>query len=270
MPAISIVTISFNQLEYLKACLNSVRNQSFVDYEHVVVDPGSTDGSREWLALQTDLQLKVITETDTGPAQGLNHGIVATCGTIVAYLNADDEFAPGALATMVDLHTSLPDVDILTSNGWTIDQYGRPLKYVRTDRFSPLRYALSVGTVLQQSTSFKGRVFRDGLAFNESNRLNWDTELLFDAHARGLSIRRTPDCIGYFRLQPASITMSGAYEVRLAQERARLNAGVASKVSKPLLAILSFAARGFKKVKNLALDLFERPEFPGLVEAQGR
>ena len=44
---ISIITISFNQIEYLERCIDSVSNQSDSNFEHIIVDAGSTDGSRE-------------------------------------------------------------------------------------------------------------------------------------------------------------------------------------------------------------------------------
>jgi len=267
MPAISIITISFNQLDFLAACVDSVQSQEFADYEHIIVDPGSTDGSRDWLATQSDPRIRVILKSDNGPAQGLNNGLAAATGGIVVYLNSDDEFAPGALARIHELHAEHPSVDLIIGDGWTIDGRGEPISYIRSDRFSPWRYAIGIGTVLQQSTSIKRNLIESGLRFNEENRFNWDTELLFDARQLGAKLLNVGDTIGYFRLHEASITMSGKYEAGLARERERLYARGRGAISPRLVSTVSLPARALKKIKNSARDLANRPKFPGLARA---
>ncbi len=263
MPRISIVTICFNQFEYLPRCVESVTEQGFDDYEHIVVDPGSTDGSREWLATKQNSRLKAVLKPDTGPAQGLNNGLQMCRGEILVYLNSDDELAPGALQSIHELHEKYPDVDVIVGNGWTIDPASGPIGFVRSDRFTPLRYALAVGNIMQQSTSFKWHLFERGLSFNEDNRSVWDTELLFDAHAMGAKFMNVDECLGYFRLHPDSITVSQrhAKEIRIHQDRmvAYALGGRAVGWSLPL----SYACRVGKKMKNTYRNLRQRPSFPG-------
>ncbi|PMX34065.1 hypothetical protein C1Y26_29800 [Pseudomonas sp. MPR-R2A7] len=74
---ISIVTISFNQADYLKKCIDSVLSQHFNDLEYIVVDPGSTDGSREIIESYGDRLIKVF-EKDTGAADGLKETLKKT------------------------------------------------------------------------------------------------------------------------------------------------------------------------------------------------
>ena len=263
-PRISVLTISYNQAEFLPRCLASVRNQDYSDYEHIVVDPGSTDGSREWLIDNPHPNMRLITGSDNGPAQGLNHGLDAARGQIVAYLNSDDVFAPGALSIIDALHSEHPAADIVLGNGWTIDNVGSPVRYIRSDPFNPRGYALGVATVLQQSSSYKRRLFDDGLRFNEANQSNWDSELFFDAWDLGASFVNVHETVGYFRLQPESITVSGNFEERLAGDRQRLRARGA-RGGRAVTALAQSVARLKKRVKNEWLNMIERPAFPGHV-----
>lgn len=264
MVKISIVTISYNQGRFLPRCVASIVGQRYSDYEHIIVDPGSTDGSREWIASNMHSRMRLVSDSDSGPAQGLNHGLAEARGDIFMYLNADDELAPGALADIADQHDRLPDVDVIIGNGWTIDREGVPLGFVRSDRFTLPRHLLGVGTVLQQATIFKMRVFEKGLLFNESNRCTWDSELLLDCYMNGASISNIPRSWGYFRLHDESITMSARYLQALRAESARITKRV-TPVPRWLLGLLSYPARLQKKLANLPAEIGRREIFPGLV-----
>lgn len=263
MPSVSIITISMNQRHYLERCVSSVQGQSFEDFEHIVVDPGSRDGSQEWVASLSDPRIRLITEPDNGPAQGLNNGVKAAQGGIILYLNADDALPPEALHNAVKRHEQYPRADVIIGNGWTIGPGDEPIAFVRSDKFTPLRYSLGIGTVLQQATSIKRGIFDQGLTFNESNRFNWDSELLFDAFRMGASLRRVPDTLGYFRLQPESITMSGLYEAGLTAERRRLREIGLAGAPRFVATAASPFARAAKKVTNSVRDAISPPSFPG-------
>jgi glycosyltransferase involved in cell wall biosynthesis len=263
MVKISIVTISYNQSQFLPRCFASIVGQRYFDYEHIIVDPGSTDGSREWITSNMHPRMRPIFDSDNGPAQGLNHGLAAASGELFMYLNADDELAPGALADIAEHHDRLPAVDVIIGNGWTIDRDGSPLRFVKSDRFTLPRHVLGVATVLQQSTIFKMRVLETGVRFNEANRCSWDSELLLDCYLNGASISNVSRCWGYFRLHDESITMSARYLRALRNESARISKRV-TPLPGWLLGLLSYPARLQKKLLNLA-ENSQRAPFPGLV-----
>ena len=83
---ISIVTLSYNQAEFLERAIRSVVEQDYADIEYIVVDPGSTDGSREIIERYRDRISTVILDPDDGPADGLNKGFAAATGDIFAYI----------------------------------------------------------------------------------------------------------------------------------------------------------------------------------------
>jgi glycosyltransferase involved in cell wall biosynthesis len=265
VPKISIVTISFNQMEYLGRCVESVRGQDFDDYEHIVVDAGSTDGSRDWLEALDDGNLQLVFKEDSGPAQGLNNGIQHCNGEIFVYLNADDELPPSALRKIAEIHSLHPSIDIVIGNGWTIDEAGKPLKFIRSDRFSPHKYAFSVGTVLQQATSLKFHLFEKGLRFNESNRYTWDTNLMFDALSSRARFLYVNDTLGYFRMQSESITASGRYDDKIRSSVDTLIENSVGPRWRSAGRLGSIPARAVKYAANSVWKARNRPEFPGLV-----
>ena len=73
---VSIVTISFNQAEYLERTLRSVIDQDYEDIEYIVVDPGSTDGSRTIIERYRTRITHILLEPDKGAADGLNKGFL--------------------------------------------------------------------------------------------------------------------------------------------------------------------------------------------------
>jgi glycosyltransferase involved in cell wall biosynthesis len=96
-PKVSIVTISYNQCAFLERAIQSVLAQNYPEVEYIVVDPGSTDGSRDIIERYRSRISKLILEPDKGPVDGLNKGFSVATGEIYGYLNADDEFLPGAI-----------------------------------------------------------------------------------------------------------------------------------------------------------------------------
>ena len=93
-PSFTIVTPSFNMLSYLKLCHRSIADQE-VDCEHVVIDGGSADGTADWLDRHPNIIS--ISEPDDGMYDAVNKGFALAKGEILAYLNCDEQYLPGAL-----------------------------------------------------------------------------------------------------------------------------------------------------------------------------
>ena len=92
---ISIVTLSYNQRTFLREAIDSVLQQDHPDLEYIVVDPGSTDGSREFIRSYGEQVAQVVFEPDQGAADGLNKGFSRATGEVFGFLNADDYLLPG-------------------------------------------------------------------------------------------------------------------------------------------------------------------------------
>lgn len=217
---LSIVTISFNQGEFLREAVNSVLSQN-VGCEYIVVDPGSTDGSRDLLNEYRRHLTALLTGPDEGPADGLNKGFAMATGQFFGYINADDFYLPGTLESAAKTLTTAP-VDVVYGDGWFVDAQGRRVRHVTSTNFSPRRYAYGGTTVLQQATFLRADAFRRVKGFNARNRVSWDGELLVDIGLRGGRFGHVAADWGAFRIHPASITGSGRLAVEYEETERRL------------------------------------------------
>jgi len=95
VPLVSIITPSYNQAIYIARTLESVRSQDYPRVEHIVVDGGSTDGTQQ--ILQEQSFASWTSAPDRGQSHALNQGFARAQGQIVAWLNSDDMYTPGAI-----------------------------------------------------------------------------------------------------------------------------------------------------------------------------
>jgi glycosyltransferase involved in cell wall biosynthesis len=217
---ISIVTISYNQGKYLKRCIDSVLSQGYENLEYIVVDPGSTDGSREIIESYGDKLISVF-EKDDGPSDGLNKGFSLATGDVFAYINADDFFFQGTLRRAREIF-SKGNYDIFCGHGWVVDEYGEKLHRCLSHKFSLAGYAAGNCVVMQQSTFFKRTLFLKAGGFNPKNRVSWDGELMVDMVIAGAKVKRVNDYLSCFRVYSTSISGSGDYLVMARVEHLRI------------------------------------------------
>jgi glycosyltransferase involved in cell wall biosynthesis len=223
-PAISIVTISYNQRRFLERSLNSVISQRRAGVDrYVVVDAGSTDGSRELIAQHAREIDEVVLEPDRGPADGLNKGFGRAGGDVLGYVNADDVLAPGALECVRRFFSARPDVDVLCGAIRIVDEQGRPALRKRTaDFFDARRYVAGVCMVGQQGTFFRRTLFERTGGFNPENRVSWDGELLVDMALAGGRFATLQRVLGDWRIYGGTITGTGGHMARLEAEMDRI------------------------------------------------
>lgn len=132
LPTISIVTPSFNQAQFVEKCLKSVESQSYLPIEHIILDPGSSDGSIGILQAYARknpsfVQLKL--ESDQGQVDAINKGLMACNGDIVAWLNSDDYYYDNkALQIISQTFSENPDIDVVYGRGNYVDERGKKLK----------------------------------------------------------------------------------------------------------------------------------------------
>jgi glycosyltransferase involved in cell wall biosynthesis len=205
----SIVTISYNQVQFLERTIESVLGQNYPDLEYIIVDPGSTDGSREIIERYRTHFAHVMLEPDRGAADGLNKGFAAASGQIFAFLNSDDVLLPGALADAAGFLQVHSDVDVVSGDCEIIDERDQLMRISHSDRFSLRRYAYGVGILMQPSTFFRASAYQRTRGFNVQNRSNWDGELFVDMAEAGARFARSRRCWSRYRLHGASITGTG-------------------------------------------------------------
>jgi glycosyltransferase involved in cell wall biosynthesis len=98
-PAVSIVLPTYDRLEYLKEAVASVRAQTFTDWELIVVDDGSSDATRSWLASVNDPRIVLVAHAHSGnPSLLRNRGVARARGSWIAFLDSDDLWKPSKLS----------------------------------------------------------------------------------------------------------------------------------------------------------------------------
>ena len=137
-PSISIVTPSFNQRPFVEHCLESVSTQSLSPCEHIILDPGSNDGSREVLTSYASRHpfAQLVFEADDGQADAINKGLRASTGDILAWLNTDDFYPTSDVLDAVErVFHEHPDIDIAYGRGLFVDIEGRKIRdaFIHTD-----------------------------------------------------------------------------------------------------------------------------------------
>ena len=166
MIKVSIVTISYNQAHFLKRTIKSVRRQDYPNIEHIIVDPGSTDGSRKIIEQYRDHFAAIIFEPDEGPADGLQKGIQASTGDILAQLNSDDCYFPGAITRVSREFQEDSSLGVLYGNGIVADFQGSPVKYLYADLFTAKRFVYGQVAVFQQATFYRRWAYSQVGGFN--------------------------------------------------------------------------------------------------------
>lgn len=257
VPHLSIVTPSYEQREYLRETLDSVRRQSHPDVEHVVVDGGSTDGSVDLLADYAEAhggadgyRLRWVSEPDRGQSHAVNKGVEMATGEWVGWQNSDDLYRPGAFETFARTVERTPDADVVYGDLDIVDREGRRVatKYhTRPSAFVQRHWSLFTAT---QCTFLRRSLFRELGGLDESLEYAMDVDLFWRLIESDAELAYVPRALGAHRRQPASkSTVAGRAMNKEAAAVTRRYTGESVLPAGPLMA----AALGLKAA-YLALD----------------
>lgn len=208
---ITLVTISFNQANFIRETIESVLNQAYKNYEYIIVDGGSNDGSRDIISSYKKKISQIIFEKDFGPADALNKGFKIATGEIYGFLNSDDLLLPSALTEVNNFFCENPNIDVVSGNAFIINEHGKYKRKFFSDKYN-LNFAVhGACTLVQQSTFFRSRMFLKTKGFNLNNNFSWDSELFLDMAKSGAAFANVSSFWSKFRMHPDSITVSKRY-----------------------------------------------------------
>jgi len=158
-PLISVVVPSFNQGAWVEATLRSLLLQGDPNLEVIVMDGGSTDGTREVLERYRPQLAACVMEPDGGQAEAIARGFSMARGDILAWLNSDDLHMPWTLSTVRSVFTREPKLELMHGGRVVIDADGRIAEY----RFLPMHsaYLLNRWPWTAQETCFWRRSLMD-------------------------------------------------------------------------------------------------------------
>jgi len=134
-PLVSIVTPSFNQATFLEQTIQSVLSQDYPAVEYWVMDGGSTDGSVDIIQRYADNITGWLSEPDQGQGDAINKGFRRCRGEVVAWLNSDDVYRPGAFRRAIAELQAHPEVGLVYSDVDSIDVQGEVFNRMRYDHW---------------------------------------------------------------------------------------------------------------------------------------
>jgi glycosyltransferase involved in cell wall biosynthesis len=172
-PSISVITPSLNQGVFIEDAILSVARQNYPNFEHIVVDGGSTD---ETLAtLRRYPHLRWISEPDRGQSDAINKGFQMAGGDLVVWLNADDYYLPGAFAAIGRFAEANPSADVIYGDCVFVDRWGRLVRYKTEHGFDRL-VLLYYGCYIDSTAFLARRLVKEGLLLDISYRACMDYE----------------------------------------------------------------------------------------------
>lgn len=163
MPKLTIITINYDNLEGLKRTVESVINQTWQEFEYIVIDGGSTDGSAEFIESQKEHFDYWVSESDKGIYNAMNKGIMKATGEYLLFLNSGDCFYKNTV--LLDNNEAIKNFDLIYFN----------IEFVNTKSSKIISYAQKLrftdfysGTLCHQSTLIKKYLF-DKLGLYDEN-----------------------------------------------------------------------------------------------------
>jgi glycosyltransferase involved in cell wall biosynthesis len=155
-PKISVVTVNFNNGEFLEETIKSVIEQGYPNLEYILIDGGSTDNSLEIIDRYKDHFAFWVSESDEGQYQAIQKGFDNSTGEIMAWLNSDDKYLPKSLFTVAEIFNKYKEIKWLmglareyTEDGALVGQITLPWC-----RWSKYRYLTNDFQFIQQESSF--------------------------------------------------------------------------------------------------------------------
>ena len=223
MPKVSVITPTYNQAQYITESIQSALDQTFQDFELIVVDDGSTDNTRAVVDSYQDPRIRYIYQENRGVSAAINTGIKSSTGEYIVLLASDDMWLPRNLELQVKLLDSRPDIalalsDMYVFNSDTGANLGRmwqdvPDHYLRElhdGTRAPLNEFLSWGITLFAivTTVMRRKVFDEVGYFDESLPCCEDYDM-FVRMLQRFSIGIINEPLVRYRVHQASLSRSG-------------------------------------------------------------
>lgn len=207
-PLVSIVTPSLNQGRFIEETILSIKNQSYPNIEHIIVDGGSTDNTLDIIKKYVgSYNMQWISEPDEGQSDAINKGWRISKGEIIAYLNSDDTYMPWAVDTAVKFLIEHPDVAMVYGDCNIIDDRSVVVGQCRTTEFDLGKMLCGLHGIPQPATFLRISVI-DKIGYLNTNlhyAMDYDYWIRIGLKLKICSI---PQVIANFRMYSGSKSVS--------------------------------------------------------------
>lgn len=211
IPKITVLMAVYNGQAFLKECIDSVLNQTFKDFEFLIVDDGSTDATMDIIRSYKDDRIRSIkNEKNLSQVASLNIGLEHAEGDYVARIDADDIMFPQRLKKQLDFLTKRTGVALVGSLGHAIDENGKVIAMAKL----PIRNEEIIATVLlggfilvHSSIMFRKNIILDIGKYREDFSFTEDYKLATDLLYEGYKINNMPEPLIKYRLHNDRISV---------------------------------------------------------------
>lgn len=214
-PSVSVIIPAYNVSNYLLAALESVKNQTFEDFEAVIVDDGSTDNTYDIAAdfCALNSRFKVVRKSNGGLSSARNYGIENSDSDYIALLDSDDIYHPKKIETHVKTLTDNPSVGVVYSASKAVRDDGRltPMTMSGKPIYRDPLYALMCKNFVGHGSNavFRRCISEEVGEFDETLRSSEDVDFwLRVAATRRWSFHRVPEILCYYRVRPTSLSFN--------------------------------------------------------------
>lgn len=206
-PIISIITVSYNAVSTIEQTISSVINQGFEDYEYIIIDGASTDGTIEIIKKYQDKITYWVSEPDKGIYDAMNKGIKVANGQLISLLNSDDWYEKGALSTVANNFCLNPNVDVFHGLLRFIDAHGNPDSI--TGHYSSF---LGIGMIEHPTCFIKKSVYEKTGKFSLEYRSASDFDWMMKTQRNGAVFFLIPFVLTNFRRGGMSDSYKSSFE----------------------------------------------------------
>ncbi len=195
---ISIVTPSLNSGKFVEDAILSVLNQCYGDFEHIIIDGGSTDNTLE--VLKKYPHLIWISESDNGQSDAINKGLERATGDILALINSDDMYLSGAFNKAAKFFKAHPDADVLYGDSLWIDEHGYQIKRRYSINFNFNMWFYGVIEPLQPEVFYRKRAIGKAGLLDETFHMMMDREWWIRMAKCGCKFIHIPETLAALRI----------------------------------------------------------------------
>jgi glycosyltransferase involved in cell wall biosynthesis len=204
---VSIITPSYNQAAYLEATIQSVLQQDYPEIEYIIIDGGSTDGSVEIIKKYAHRLAYWVSEKDLGQTDAINKGFARAHGDVLAWINSDDTYQPGAIREAVEFLQTHPEAGMVYGNANFIDAQGRVIGAFPSRQTSYTKLRQGYVHVAQQAAFFRASIWKQVGPLDASFYFAMDYDLWVRI-AQVAPLAYTPRLWANFRLHGGAKTIS--------------------------------------------------------------
>lgn len=211
MAEISVIVPVYNQAAYLAQAIQSVCEQTFTNWELIVVDDGSTDDTREVLAKFRDSRVSVIRQANKGVSAARNTGIFLSSAPLVSFLDADDLLMPDMMTVPLRYLKDHPETGLVAGRRQKVDSSGRIYEEKATTPTCLGFPELLLGNDIPIGAVLVRREWLERVGgFDESMHTCEDWDLWLRLVLAGCQIARVEQVLVSYRIHPEQVTGNAA------------------------------------------------------------